>query len=40
MLVEGWLEDLGISGKPEEYFTEKNDYKQYLEFFVNQGEEK
>ena len=40
MLVEEWLEDLGISGKPEEYFTEKNDYKQYLEFFVNQGEEK
>lgn len=38
-LISEWLADLGISDKPEEYFTEKNDYKQYLEFFVNKKEE-
>ena len=36
-LTGGWLEDLGISTKPEEYFTEKNDYKQYRELFLAEG---
>ena len=35
-LKNGWLEDLGIAGKPESYFTQKNDYKQYVEFFVEE----
>lgn len=36
-LRDEWLADLGIAGKPEEYFTEKGDYEQYKEFFLDDG---
>ena len=30
---EEWLEDLGISGKPENYFYNKSEYKEYRKVF-------
>lgn len=34
-LTAEWLDDLGITGKPEEYFTEKKDYSQYKDLFCS-----
>lgn len=35
---EEWLEDLGISGKPENYFYNKSEYKEYRKVFSRKDE--
>ena len=38
-LKDEWFEDLGIAGKPEEYFYEKKQYLDYLEIMERPAEE-